>query len=248
MLSNDVEKMILVGNKFHEYCRKNNAITVNEFIILLQDGFYNVDKRIKVLLGQGVNYEDAQKVLDVYDRVCKDNALIDVSDISDATLSGKNTFTHKYKVCNTIIGHAKKIDELNYLVPLLVDENCELLQDHQTGLHIQGIMIVEAFRQAIVAITEEFLSTQEQNKQMIVVNYINTTYDFFIFPLPTNIILKVLKKELIGKRAKFLVRLEAWQNDEPGASCECEYQLFPSSIMTKTEAKMAFIATNKTLR
>lgn len=247
MISQAFEKLILVGNNFHEYARKCKAITVDDLITSLHNQSYDTSKRFKVVLGQGVNYECAQKILDEYHLFYKDTQAIDISDIYDATMCGKNIFTHKAKLCNIIIGHSKKSGESDYHIPLLIDDKCELLQDHQTGLHIQGIMIVEAFRQAIVAVTEEFLNTDEENKQMVVVNYINTTYNFFLFPLPTTIRLKVLEKKLIGKRAKFMVRLEAWQNDELGASSECEYQLFPSGIITKTEAKMASLASAKTL-
>lgn len=245
MFENQSDVILVVGDSFCEFSEKNNAITSEELLKTVHNVISPSNLKGKIILGQGINHETAQEIISEYQVKTGGKGLLDITEMHKATKFGKNSFTHKAKICNVIIGHTHKISDNEYKVPLLIDDNCELLQDHQTGLHVQGIMLVEAFRQAIVAITEEFLCHREGYKTTIVVNYINTTYNSFIFPLPTDIIFKVINKEIIGKRTKLFVRLEAWQNNEMGTYAECEYQEFPSNIMNKTETRMANSATKK---
>ncbi|MEC5320454.1 AfsA-related hotdog domain-containing protein [Brenneria populi subsp. brevivirga] len=247
MFENQSDVILVVGDSFCEFAKRNNAITSGELLNTVCNVTSPSDLKGKIILGQGINHETAQEIISEYKGKSGDEGLLDITEMHKATKFGKNVFTHKAKICNVIIGHARRIGDKEYQVPLLIDDNCELLQDHQTGLHVQGIMLVEAFRQAIVAITEEFLCNREGYKTTIVVNYINTTYNSFIFPLPTDIVFKVINEEMVGKRTKLFVRLEAWQNNEMGTYAECEYQEFSSNLMNKTETRMASSATKKLL-
>lgn len=243
MMSQD--KFIVVGNKFSDYALNEGVLTINDLLNDLKSKEKARALAGEYILGQGVNYELAEEALFLYDLHCRDNKNLDISELSNAML--KNKRTHKEKSCNTIIGLAQKINEMTYSLPLLVDDGCELLQDHQTGQHIQGIMIVEAFRQAMVAITEEFFAIDSGIKSTIVVSYINTIYKGFLFPLPATILFKIVEMTGSGKKINLLVNLEVLQNDVLCAQCECHYVVCSSNIMNRSEERMAKMATSNFL-
>jgi len=237
-------KTIVVGDKFNDYAEGKNAITASELLKSIKNSSSTSCLKGHFVLGQGVNYQIAQDIIDSYNTMSDVIDNVDISDIHKATLSERNKLAHKVKPCNVIIGLVKKISEDNFELPLLVDDNCELLQDHQTGQHIQGIMIIEAFRQAIVAVTEEFYPINRGKKSTLVVSSINTYYNNFLFPLPTTITFNVIKKQATNNKQTITALLEARQNGEVCAYTECEYTVCPSSIMKRAEIKMATSVTN----
>ncbi|WP_167519391.1 AfsA-related hotdog domain-containing protein [Intestinirhabdus alba] len=240
-------KFVVVGNKFHDYAINDKVIIINDLLSQLKDKKTASTLEGKFFLGQGVNYELAEEAIFFYHLNGRDNKNLDVSNLSNAMLNKKNPRTHKAKPCNIIVGLVQKRDDSTYALPLLVDDNCELLQDHQTGQHIQGIMIVEAFRQSMVAVTEEFFAIDSNTKSTIVVNYIKTTYNGFLFPLPATIFLKVVEKTGTGKKINLLVNLELWQNNILCAQCECLYVVCSANIMNRSEVRMAKITTSEFL-
>ncbi|MDP1217553.1 AfsA-related hotdog domain-containing protein, partial [Klebsiella pneumoniae] len=64
---------------------------------------------------------------------------------------------HKRKKANILITSPEKRDEDNYCARLILQDASELLCDHQTGQHIQGMVLIEAARQTIIATSEKFL-------------------------------------------------------------------------------------------
>ncbi len=82
------------------------------------------------------------------------------------------------------IGVAEKVNENLFSLPLLIDERCELMTDHQTGQHIQGMILVEACRQTFIAVTEEFYMSDKVGQSYYVINDMNIKFSNFLFPLP----------------------------------------------------------------
>lgn len=240
-------KFIVVGDKFKDYSINNGVIIASDLLKKLKSKETASALDGEFILGQGVSYESAEEIISIYDLNCSENKYMNISDLSNGVLKKKNSRTHKAKPCNIIVGLAWKVDDFMYSLPLMIDDNCELLQDHQTGQHIQGIMIVEAFRQAIVAITEEFFTIDSDAKSTIVVSDIKTTYNGFLFPLPATIYFKIVEKNKLGKKINMLVNLEIYQNDVLCAQCECNYVVCSANIMNRSEDRMARSATHNFL-
>ncbi|MFW5402828.1 AfsA-related hotdog domain-containing protein, partial [Yersinia sp. 1252 StPb PI] len=93
---------------------------------------------------------------------------------------GSNSYTHKKEEHNILIGKAQKVDKDIYNLPLMIDERCELMGDHQSGKHLQGMLLVEAFRQTFIAVTEEFYPFLGDIKKYFVINSLNINFYNFV--------------------------------------------------------------------
>ncbi|HEY6926353.1 MAG TPA: AfsA-related hotdog domain-containing protein [Steroidobacteraceae bacterium] len=65
--------------------------------------------------------------------------------------------THKLFPRNIIISDPGMLTEVDYAARLLIDEGCAEMSDHLSGKHIQGMVLVEAARQMVLAVGEKYL-------------------------------------------------------------------------------------------
>lgn len=110
--------------------------------------------------------------------------------------------------------------------------------DHQTGQHVQGMIVIEAFRQSFLAVTESFFPL-ESKSTYFVINVMNTTFMSFLFPLPAHVNYRILEARRSGKRARYRVVMSAVQNDIPCATAEVCFTVYPASSITPKEAELA---------
>lgn len=75
------------------------------------------------------------------------------------------------------------------------DEN-ELLQDHITGLHVQGMLMVEACRQMFVSVAMDYFSKHVfAENRYGAINRMDTKFESYVFPIPA--VLRYTRTELI---------------------------------------------------
>ncbi|MNP31136.1 A-factor biosynthesis hotdog domain protein [compost metagenome] len=102
----------------------------------------------------------------------------------DAQSAGKR-LSRKYRPENVLISIPERTDDGIYTASLLLHAQNELLLDHLTGQHVQGMVLLEACRQMLLAVTERFhLDEYEPPKRYFVLNEMNVRYTAFAFPLP----------------------------------------------------------------
>jgi hypothetical protein len=128
--------VIVVGNVFHEFAHKTGAVTAGE-VEALNRSTVSTERDIRLLFGQGVTTREASVSLDRFHDVA------DASNFGQIVSRAGGHLSHKHKDHNTLIGAPEQIGERVYSAPLLIDERSELMGDHQTGLHIQGMLQVE---------------------------------------------------------------------------------------------------------
>lgn len=79
-----------------------------------------------------------------------------------------------------------------------MQDSSELLCDHQTGQHIQGMVLIEAARQAIIATSEKYLLKESEinlSDKYFTLTSLNVNFSSFVFPLPVDVSLRVLSKK-----------------------------------------------------
>lgn len=105
--------------------------------------------------------------------------------------------THKHHIQNVIISHPVRQDENNFEAALLLDERSELMNDHQTGQHIQGMILIEAARQMFLAVSEEyFIDTHELKPYYFVINQIAVKFTGFVFPVAVALCYRINSKDV----------------------------------------------------
>lgn len=107
----------------------------------------------------------------------------------------------------------KKESQNEYSTDFTLNEKNEFMNDHQTGRHIQGMIIVEAFRQTFIAATEKFNLNNISEGKYYVINSMDIEYLNFAFPTPAKINYTIEKSIIaLNKSSKLQSKIEMIQN------------------------------------
>lgn len=153
------------------------------------------------LPGQGLT----QSQRDLVTATCrKDYARILINNLPMA----RKTSSHKQNHVNTLITEPVKVHDNVYISDLIIQHDNELTLDHSTGIHIQGMIFLEATRQMASAVTELYM---KKEKQSFAISNIYADYQSFAFPVETKITLKMSNT---GKESEYVVELFFYQSDK----------------------------------
>lgn len=203
------ENLIVVGERFAGFAEQDDVVSVEQFASWLKARCAEPEfDRVNVVLGQGVSdYELEAMRSELAGSGLQDKVTINVPEVRGL---GRHQ-VHKHRQSNVLIADlVQEGDE--YRASLLIHNDNELLIDHQTGLHVQGMVVIEAARQMFLAVSETFLiGSHEGRGYYYVINTLNTTFENFLFPLAAQVVLRVVS--ISGERSK---RVEV----------DCEVQFF----------------------
>ncbi|TRL36485.1 AfsA-related hotdog domain-containing protein [Methylosinus sporium] len=235
----------VVGDRFREFADGKDVLTVNQLEALTRLPKTLVGARKVLMLGQGVRQDDVLAIL----RNCEDDptqsAKFEIADLRRVTDRADETLSHKRVSHNTLIGAPSRLSADRFKLPLNIDERCELMGDHQTGQHIQGMIVVEAFRQSFLAVTEAFFPLGNEGKTYFVINAMKTEFKNFLFPLPADIIYQIDDKDVNERRARHHVTITVIQNMTECASAEISFTVYPADVIATKEAEMAAQVTRR---
>ncbi|VFR19821.1 hypothetical protein AMB3_3636 [plant metagenome] len=148
---------------------------------------------------------------------------------------------HKQRPENILISAPEKNADDSYTSELLLHERNELMLDHLTGQHIQGMVLAEACRQMFLAVTEHyFLDDCPSSKRYFVINLMNVRYQSFAFPLPTQIHYRVIERKQPKPDRIFIhADMDVHQSGQPVAGMEVQFTVFDDGYLSKRESKLA---------
>ncbi|WP_186647844.1 AfsA-related hotdog domain-containing protein [Fluviispira vulneris] len=228
------EIFYIVGDNFDEFAQGNNVITLSNFISDLKSNNNSVQKSV-YYLGQGLNKQEKEIII----KYAKDYEIQVIFPETRATIESKDT--HKHKQENILITCPHKIDNNTYQSHLIIDDSCAEMSDHMTGRHIQGMVLIEAARQMMIAISEKYiLEHNNRGKFYCIWSNIVTKFNNFLFPIDVVIEHHILDMKVhtsgtykINSSTKFI------QNNIIGSEIEIEYKLYNKKIMKKIEEEIA---------
>ena len=142
---------------FTTFAKATNSLLVEDFLI-------QGEKDKSYIIGQGLSLSEYHQVLDV---CAKQN--IELLDIVNYSNSASLITTHKHNHENVLISKPNKLEENIYLSELIVFQNNELIIDHQTGLHVQGMVLIEAIRQMFIAVVEKFFQKKRNHMLFLMI-------------------------------------------------------------------------------
>ena len=183
--------------------------------------------------------EDVQTILCEHDKNadCKDS--FEIADLRRILDRANSLISHKRFEHNTLIGTPIRLAEKLFEIPVNIDERCELMGDHQTGQHVQGMILIEAFRQSFLAVTDYFFPLDCAGSSYFVINELNTEFHNFLFPLPAHISYEILEQDANERRARYRIRMEVFQNGERCASSATSFTVYPAELLNCKEAELA---------
>ena len=234
------QAILVVSDKFSNFAIRKDIITVSELNELLTENniFLAKEKKITFMPGQGLNEQTIQYTMKKMVRH-QNFQNFDLSAWISTPEKASSRITHKHKEENILISTPHRVNKNEFTMDLLVDESCELMQDHQTGLHIQGIVLLEAARQSYIAIYEKYLSSEKDKKSYFIFNNMNVDYNKFSFPIPAKIKAIIKAKEFKRTGNKVVMDIEIIQCDSVSATLSLEMSIFESVLISKLETKMA---------
>ncbi|WP_426577957.1 AfsA-related hotdog domain-containing protein [Xenorhabdus stockiae] len=236
--------LIVVGEKFKAFAEKNeDVLTVHEFERFVWSG--EIANVKKIILGQGVQLDDIKRTINTMQKnhSNKIQKIINLNDIYHQNNRYLQKLVHKRKKENILITSPEKQDNGNYNSKLILQDSSELLCDHQTGQHIQGMILIEAARQAMIATTEKYFLRESgisMNEKYFTLTSLNVSFLSFVFPLPVTISLKALSHK-ITKYGKFTgeYNITFNQNEIKTAEISFIFSVYDLNYITQKEGEQA---------
>ncbi len=175
--------IILVGDKFGHFGAQEGAVTVSRLASLLDCPREGKVLPSRVLVGQGVS-----EAWLTYLKARAEARSLDIEFIGERPVNERTgrRFAHKHQRKNILVTDPVQNGINRYECHLTVDDDCEVMSDHTTGHHIQGMLLVEAARQTFLAATEWYL-LDSGDPYYFVINRMDVNYRQFAFPVATTI-------------------------------------------------------------
>lgn len=234
------KKLVVVGDKFNEFANGKDVLTISQLKLLTQIPSNIIDKEHEIIIGQGVRKDFAEKVILNQGRNAAHGNKIKICALEKMVNDRKNTHCHKRFEQNVLIGSAEQTEHNGdlFVMSLLIDERCEIMADHQTGQHVQGMLLVEASRQAFIAVTEEFIYKQETGRYYII-NSMTITFSSFLFPLPALVHFEFLQKDINDRRGRFKAQVRVTQHQTLCTTMDVSFTVYPSGLICEKEKSLA---------
>lgn len=239
-----LQSVLIVGDRFAEFGALNGAITVSRFAAMLDGTAKNADIPERLIVGQGVS-ECWRAYL--RDRAGARGLQVELADEPGSGRRTGRRFAHKHRRHNILITDPSQVGVQRYHCHLVVDDECEVMSDHTTGCHLQGMLLIEAARQSFLAVTELFLLDAE-NKFYFVINKLDVTYHRFTFPVSTEI--DITLRDVDHSRADRVsaqATMRFLQNSECVAEVQATYTAIQEGRLLQREAQMAQAALTQSL-
>jgi hypothetical protein len=235
----DGHLVLVVGDKFRAFSDGKAAITLSQLrgLLDLPAGLILCERTILVP-GQGLSDGDVAEILQRAETTAhRERIDFRLWTMVPKRVEGK--LSHKHRERNILVSAPRRIDEDDYELDLLIDENCELMDDHQTGQHLQGMVLVEAARQAFLAVTEAFILPRDGGKVYFVFNSLAIEFKRFMFPIASGIKLRVLERGHGGKYPRFAVDILFEQAGQETAHVRAGYMIMPDQRILQVEQGLA---------
>ncbi|BCL77079.1 hypothetical protein JHS3_28150 [Jeongeupia sp. HS-3] len=237
-------QIVVVGDKFAHFANLPGVMTVSQLAQKLDGGAQDEALPNAVVIGQGVSEGWYSYLKHRFDARSVAVAFQGEEQITSRT--GRR-FSHKWQRRNILITDPQQVGLNQYHMLLSLDDDCEIISDHTTGHHIQGMVLTEAARQAFLAVTEWFLLPQNE-KYYFVINKFNVDYTKFTFPLQVGIDLKIeALDQSRADRVSAKVTIRFVQHNETVCTAEVDYTAILESRLNAKEEQMAKTALEQAL-
>ncbi len=233
--------LLIVSDKFHSFSNKNDVITISDLFNLLSSDtvLFPAPSKIRLVAGQGLNEKQLQEIIKL-STSNKNKVNFDSTLLHYVPKRASKQLTHKHQTENILVSEPLQVNANEFSMDVLIDENCEMMRDHQTGLHIQGMLLVEAARQAYLATMEKFYITDGPTKNYFIFNELNVEYNRFAFPLPSSISLSHTKTDFSNsKRQHTETSIKLLQCGEVSASVKMDVTIMPDIRVSNMENRLA---------
>lgn len=230
---------LVIGNRFETFANVSGAVCAQTAIDRLIKGSAR-----DMVVGQGVSDQDADVIAILGAAVGRRVE----RGAKDPRRAGR-AICHKHLAKNQLISCPRRVEENVFEADMLVDDRNEILSDHLTGCHLQGMLLIEATRQMFIAVGEtQYKHLGVPQNGYVVFEEITTRFEQFAFPIPTWIRQTVSEAEKVEEdRVRFAATIELFQAQGRVATSDVSYTIFEAASLGPKEEKLAAKATSRLL-
>lgn len=233
-------KLCVVGDLMKDFSSHKNVITISELEKLIKSNPSDFDtEKYDIQVGQGIC---ENRLKNLHSHISK-SGLSDLFQINIPKLYKKSgrCLTHKNKDKNIMISEPIQVDNNAYESLLMLEDDCAEMSDHVTGRHIQGMVLVEAARQMVIAVTEKYyISTDRKGKLNFVTHSMDTLFHQFIFPLSVSIKYHIIElKEASNNNLSSKAIISFVQNGIVAAEVIFKFSVLDSVFIVEKESYLA---------
>jgi hypothetical protein len=228
----------IIGDRFAGFGIHSGIRTVSQFLKDLREDDVFASGDHLVWIGQGISRYEWDLVRAEVSRH-KSDKRIWVQDY-DLDLSGRGE-VHKSGESNVLIANLSRGHDGTCRADLRIHNDNELLLDHQTSQHVQGMVAVEASRQMFLGVTERFyLPSESRGDFYFVITAMETEFKSFLFPLPATIQYTVLNSTESGPtKLGFTAQISIEQAGVVASVTRVDFIAFDVSFMSDKEYQRA---------
>lgn len=234
---------IVSADVFADFSRECGAIDASELRNRLQTKSITADDVF--LPGQGLSEADSAEI----EAIAKHNGYDDAFRFwrtFPTSPRAPRSLTHKHHAHNSLISVPQEQADGSYCSELLICTGNELISDHVTGQHVQGMVLVEACRQMFIAVSELcHMEHEDGRRSYVVFNRMDVAFKAFTFPLPAMVEYRALScTSPRPDRLSISAELNVIQNDRITTTLTVDYTLFSAERLQKKEVAMGIEAVN----
>ncbi len=216
---------VIIGDKFSAFYQKTDNVSFTDFI-------RNPHRFRGTLMFTGLGL--SRKELDALQKIAVNNNI----NLLYYNHPAPCHITHKSRPENCLISTPFKINENTYESQLILDDDAELVLDHLTGLHVQGMILIEACRQMFIAVAMDYFSHHDFAKERYgAINQMNCNFLSFVFPLPAKVRYRRQSavKDEQRESITFCADVEVIQADRVVFSMEMKHTYYSSEKIASIE-------------
>ncbi len=184
MPSSATTPIVLVGDRFESFIAAGLGMSARGLAEAVGRGAWDgLAEPIQIHLGQGLDEAAVATVVEAVERRgLDDRLLLDPRDLPAPVPPGA---VHKRDARNVLLADLVHDGADTFEASLRLHNDNELVLDHQSGPHLQGMILVEAARQLLLAVCElEYLRPWPDWTFSILLTQLDTRFHRPVFPLP----------------------------------------------------------------
>lgn len=235
------EVTYIVGDKFLNFAANKGVTTISKFLDMLNLPKSQIHSGHYVI-GQGIAEYQEQSIF----KKIKDFNLTDTISIRSFEYQRlTKKYSHKAKNENVMITEPIKIGTHKYRSQLKIDDKCAEMDDHITGHHLQGMVLIEAARQLMLAVSElYYLEPEQQGKMYFILHSIKTEFKAFMFPIESIVEYEVLEYTKKNSNLYSSIVTRFYQAEELKTEVFIIFSAYDANKMAEKEKNIAIKTIN----
>lgn len=208
------DTLLVVGEKFAAMANGSTVETVAQ-LVTWPAGRLAAARRLVV--GQGVGPHGLASIRQAIARCSPGRAPVLVEHVSRRA---DRALVHKRCPHNVVITPPEPCAPDTFSAQLVIDDRCAELADHTTGVHVQGMVLIEAARQMFIAVSGQVCERAgyESAGAQHLLREVQASFSGFVYPLPTTVRLSIGATRHLT-RAALLVAAVTVRFEQGGQVC-----------------------------